>query len=702
MDQSTPFRPGHTSHASDATIVNDSETGLLMEPFKNDWGREAQRETLGPMLPQGAMKPRSSSIGQVPTISYTPVRAGSPSSSPDPDHEQFATYPPDEKIKPWNSRSDEQALKALTKKEKSLKNGTWIPVPLRPWFWVTFIIGMLVLAIVLEVMLRVTNDRNGWPVHGAFSSQAGVMHYFYTLPPVAVAMFLVAMWAWTDVEIKKMQPYVDLVHGDAPAHRSVLLDYTRTNNFIVWMRAAANKHYIVALASLMAITSLALQPLGAALLTVRDTWLATPDQTLNNTAALGLNLDDQFWDVTSFLTAAGYASASVLYNLGDPMFIQDGYTVAPFELPTYIATNGTVYANTTAILSDPGCQPPAHNLDMVHNLNNDTWTITADEPGCPYTWNVAKVAENLFGVAPCPDTGDGTPDYLRRVLFWYFTYQPANASITFCQPTVSLWNVNVNVDLASGNLTSVTTLSPFHVNQGNFSAFAGNITGSPLNGKAYNGIAYNLTGPDPFTVARVNATQLTLPAAVFQSADQTGLEGVFQSNGFVGLTNTVYRMYLALVAKKVYFLPDNEPITVQVKTVERRLWLSDVAVHLLATALILLAFFGTIVQLLHRGDRANLKLAHQPGTIASAVVVGAQTNMGVLLAGRQRKEDIVQALRDKRFRINTRTMKIVMEGEEGYDEAASPGHRKSVFASGLLELMSPRPASRRYSTQTPP
>jgi hypothetical protein len=49
-----------------------------------------------------------------------------------------------------------------------------------------------------------------------------------TLPPVVIAMFLVAMWAWIDIEIKKMQPYIDLVHGDSPPQRSLLLDYTRT------------------------------------------------------------------------------------------------------------------------------------------------------------------------------------------------------------------------------------------------------------------------------------------------------------------------------------------------------------------------------------------------------------------------------------------------------------------------------------------
>jgi hypothetical protein len=40
----------------------------------------------------------------------------------------------------------------------------------------------------------------------------------------------------------------------------------------------------------------------------------------------------------AFLTAAGYASASVLYNLDDPPFIHDDYTIGQFEVRGCIAS----------------------------------------------------------------------------------------------------------------------------------------------------------------------------------------------------------------------------------------------------------------------------------------------------------------------------------------------------------------------------
>lgn len=96
-------------------------------------------------------------------------------------------------------------------------------------------------------------------------------------------------------------------------------DVSIFSNFVVWTSAASNKHYLVALASLMVVLSLAFQPLAAALLVVKDTWLPEPgtlltfiiimytptdhrptiiDVTLKNLAALGLNQNLQFNDLT--------------------------------------------------------------------------------------------------------------------------------------------------------------------------------------------------------------------------------------------------------------------------------------------------------------------------------------------------------------------------------------------------------------------
>jgi len=115
------------------------------------------------------------------------------------------------------------------------------------------------------------------------------------------------------------------------------------------------------------------------------------------------------------------------------------------------------------------------------------------------------------------------------------------ASATFCYPSISLWEVSAGVDIGTGNVTSVTEIRHF-TQSSNFSSFSANVTGPPLNGRAYNGIRFNLTNPDQFVLGRQNATQLQLPAGIYQAAINTpeGYQGSFSNNAFAALSDTVY------------------------------------------------------------------------------------------------------------------------------------------------------------------
>ena len=130
----------------------------------------------------------------------------------------------------------------------------------------------------------------------------------------------------------------------------------------------------------MALLALSFQPIAAALFSVRDIYKTLPgspcdhyffvffthfrisDTSVNNLRALSLNQDEQVQDLTSafpvrfvdatadcgggcvgFLGASGLASASIVYGLGDPAFVHDGYTVGTFEVihvPSGASTSG--------------------------------------------------------------------------------------------------------------------------------------------------------------------------------------------------------------------------------------------------------------------------------------------------------------------------------------------------------------------------
>ncbi|KAF4616356.1 hypothetical protein D9613_008619 [Agrocybe pediades] len=614
----------------------------------------------------------------------------------DPGHNvQFANYP---------SRTHDSQVPKLGNPPvmNTPVQKKWLPWPLRAYFWIPLVVFLTLAAIGLEIALHFSKKNQGivtvdlvifdllnsqlvlsigWP-SGKSVKATGVLHYVYTLPPVAVAAVIAALWAWTDIEIKKMQPYIDLVHGNSPARRSLLLDYTRQNNVYVWISATLNKHYLVAFTALMVLVTLTVQPLASAVLVVKSTWIQLPDTTTTNLRSIGLNQNLQFND----LTWAGYAAASVLYDLPSPAFIKVPYTIANFELPQTITRNGTAFVNTNAIKSETGCQTvPVQMLETSPGV----WTNTANSNGCSITWSVVNTTQTLFG-ADLLTCETGSPPQFSPVVFWFFSYVPSPmASATFCNASISLWEVNAGVDIATGNVTSITEIRPFSQSS-SFSSFAANVTGPPLNGHAYNGIRFSLTNPDQFVLGRQNATQLQLPAAIYQAAVNTpeGYQGSFANNAFSTLSNQVYGLYLALVAREVYLLPDplNEDITVQVRTFQDRVWLSDVAVHLLTAVLLVLAFFGTMIQILHMSDRRYLNLMHEPGTIASAVSIGAQTGLGAALADSQTEEQMEAALKNRVFRIDPATNKIIMKGEPGYEEAEIPSspmtklRRKSIIA----------------------
>ena len=81
------------------------------------------------------------------------------------------------------------------------------------------------------------------------------------------------------------------------------------------------------------------------------------------------------------------------------------------------------------------------------------------------------------------------------MIFWFFTYLPKPmASLTLCTPAISLLDVSVSIDLASRNLSSVTPLGPLGSRNGTDAAlaqFAGNVSGPPLQGQAYNGMFFD-------------------------------------------------------------------------------------------------------------------------------------------------------------------------------------------------------------------
>ena len=178
-------------------------------------------------------------------------------------------------------------------------------------------------------------------------------------------------------------------------------------------------------------------------------------------------------------------------------------------------------------------------------ISGGSWVNTATFGDCIYNFTVNTTVNNPFGADVMPNCNStGAPPYFRPIIFWFLTNEttPPQGAASFCTPEISLFDVSVVVDMNDGSLTSVLEIQPFNASTLPLASLSQNVTGPPLNGEAFNGISFNLTNPDEYTVRRSNATTLQLSASILQVIAKTpgGVTTTFQTNNFTGTATMVY------------------------------------------------------------------------------------------------------------------------------------------------------------------
>jgi hypothetical protein len=183
-------------------------------------------------------------------------------------------------------------------------------------------------------------------------------------------------------------------------------------------------------------------------------------------------------------------------------------------------------------------QQSTQNIDGI-------WVTTATFNGCSYIYTSNSTSINPFGANVMPDCNNSdVPSYFRPVVFWFFTHDttPPQGAATYCAPAISIFEVSATVDMNNGSLTSVVEIQPFNASTSGFASLALFSTGTFLNGQAINGIAFNLTNPDPFMISKSITTTMQLSVSILQVAAGApgGLQAAFQTNNFTDTTTLVY------------------------------------------------------------------------------------------------------------------------------------------------------------------
>ncbi|KAJ7904984.1 hypothetical protein B0H13DRAFT_2024215 [Mycena leptocephala] len=553
-------------------------------------------------------------------------------------------------------------------------------------FWLPVVVGtpllMLILGVALEIGIQISYKNGGFavPQQNVFSivSTQFLLAFFPGLFVLPVGF----MWRVLDWMLRVYQPYVTMSRGNATAEESVLLDYVSLGPTLSIFRSLKYNHRVIFWSSLLATSTYIFQPLAGSIFQLQ-TRSQTQDTHAQSIRSLGLAPDVK--QLNAFAAAAGFVQAAVFNKLPDPPFIMRGWSTAEFVFPTNTGLNGTMTVNTTGIRTNSNCSNPTANPQITANSISST-----SLDGC--TQNVTfdpTITDLQYGVAaaPCASSESLGLDF-QPVVFWFYQRQADNteeARTIFCNPTMELFYIKAAADLSNGALTSVNIVN-------NYTA-SNNITGPPLNNVPYNAVIFE-PSPDPFVQARANGTKVGVPGAIFRSALQqpNGLQSVFDlPNGFTDLTNTVYTQHLAITAKSIYFVDQNNTLSAVQSSLVPRLWIDPFPAHCLSFLLFASGFLGVFLHLINRRQRRNLYLTAPPGTIAGAVALTSRSGFGDLLLPYDDLATIEKKLDGLRFRLDKRTGAILADEYEptgdtsfrGPDDAMMSllGHNREAMQS---------------------
>ncbi|KAE9403781.1 hypothetical protein BT96DRAFT_1016815 [Gymnopus androsaceus JB14] len=549
------------------------------------------------------------------------------------------------------------------------KKNRYIPVVLRLLIAVGVPISLVLLAIALEVgiffsqknewcvTVKIANNNDSFllpgfhvPTQNALSFASA--QFLLSIIPTLFVVFPAWLYRELDWHIRWYQPYVVMSRGNARAEESVLLDYVSLGPIFSIINSAKFKHRVITWSTLTALASYILQPLAGSMFQLRNLNQAQPT-TITSTRIIDVA---DFSNLTAFTSSAGFVEASVFTDLPDPSFIQKGWATAQFEFPGGSYLNASLALNTSGIQSNPTCSVPNGTLSVTSN--DGVFTISStSSAGCALSVTTlnASISALQYGVVPVPESCSSVNNVTQSpVMFWFLnvaTDGTPQASTIFCKPTIEAFNVLATTNL-NNNSVSVQLL--------NSDVAPNSVTNGPYSNAPLNGVIFeNYT--DTLLQAKANAVNNAVPGAIFQLAAQSGgLDAAFSApNPFLDNTTYVYQMYLALLAKSVYFVPQNTVLQAQITSITLRLTINPLPGHGLAFFLFFIGFTGAIVHIISHRQRKGLYLSTAPGTIAATIGMTSHSGFGELLMPYDDEATLQRKLSDLRFSIDRRTGAIV-------------------------------------------
>lgn len=117
---------------------------------------------------------------------------------------------------------------------------------MRPPVLISFATTSLVLAAIIETLAQQSELRGGLALSPSINDIPGPVTFAYLFLPTIVAVIYSLLWSWIDLDVKRMQPWLELSRqGGTTAENSLFLDYPYDFVAIVPFKAAKRRYIML-------------------------------------------------------------------------------------------------------------------------------------------------------------------------------------------------------------------------------------------------------------------------------------------------------------------------------------------------------------------------------------------------------------------------------------------------------------------------
>ncbi|KAI9662790.1 MAG: hypothetical protein M1829_006134 [Trizodia sp. TS-e1964] len=381
-------------------------------------------------------------------------------------------------IKFYNAPAQDSAIRPSLpkpiKKALTEEPSAWRPITLRTPILAATVLIAILLAALIEILYQICEKRGGIAFASASGNFTQAQTFSYSYLPTIVSVFYSMLWSWIDLDVKRLEPFLQLSKPEgASATSSILLKYPYEFLASVPIKAAKRRHWAVVFAgTALVIVVWGITPFQSAIFTKNTVSLSSQIPLFTSTKFIPA--DTQNLALSLEFTYSVYGISWLNETL--PPFMTREFALAPFLAefePLAFEDSETWTANTTMFTMDLNCQP------AIQIINDIGQMAFSNGRGCSYPLiNIRTIDSNPNVNYVALYVGYWSNDYADYYLeqskwcpsnnshsffaFWdrIGEINATTSTSLFCEPSYHSQNVSATISLPGRSVNSVTALGP--------------------------------------------------------------------------------------------------------------------------------------------------------------------------------------------------------------------------------------------------